>query len=570
MVYCLTWHGTVVREQGASGRLIHVLAVPVRSTAIDWWVDEVNTGEAAPGEAPLGDATQAASAIYVQRDGAYLCADPMTGVAQFDRDAVGIWETFLPLTKDDLARLRRLLGWYWSENEAGPGERPVLRENFKLCVGTCEMDLRHGVPVPDVAAVRFTDAVSGRSFRAMEPVAAAQGAECKLRRLPFDQQAPLVANAAAFAATPNSRMNITGDREYGFLPLAACRSDQDWMQERLSQGGTRALGPQTLYCQAVRENDKYVLLTRGQEGLLFNKDGASNETGYLLSSIAPNANPIIGREGDDFYIAHGMLERAPRLAGPHVVFYGGNLSNYYHWLIDALLPLHALMPYLPRGAKLLIPGSLRQFHDGPAATAGRIVDHMEALREWGFDDLPTVEVADPVCHVEEVYWIDQCFIGQMPARLLRAARDAVLARLPPAQGVASPKRIYLRRRDTRSVANAKLIEKAAANNGFEIYEMEGMSPRAQIELFRDAEFVMGPHGAALANLLFCKPGTKVIEFSPESEFRPYFAQISDKLDLVHGVLPCPTHNGRFDGRMTVDVEKLRMLLRQMLFMLQSA
>jgi capsular polysaccharide biosynthesis protein len=149
---------------------------------------------------------------------------------------------------------------------------------------------------------------------------------------------------------------------------------------------------------------------------------------------------------------------------------------------------------------------------------------------------------------------------------VRTARERALARMPASDN-AGGKRVYVTRKHMRFVANAEQIEQIAKVAGFATYDLEGMTPRAQMALFRDAEFVIGPHGAGLANLLFCAPGTKVIELSPDSEFRPYFAQISDKLDLSHAVLPCAVHGQGFNGRMTVDVDKFRMLLRQMLFRL---
>lgn len=38
-----------------------------------------------------------------------------------------------------------------------------------------------------------------------------------------------------------------------------------------------------------------------------------------------------------------------------------------------------------------------------------------------------------------------------------------------------------------------------------------MSLLEQIQLFANAEIVIGPHGAGMANILFCDPGTKVVE-----------------------------------------------------------
>ena len=52
--------------------------------------------------------------------------------------------------------------------------------------------------------------------------------------------------------------------------------------------------------------------------------------------------------------------------------------------------------------------------------------------------------------------------------------------------------------------------------------MDNLSIFEQINLFHNAEFIIAPHGAALTNLAFCKPGTRVMElFSPNYLFDFY-------------------------------------------------
>ena len=88
-------------------------------------------------------------------------------------------------------------------------------------------------------------------------------------------------------------------------------------------------------------------------------------------------------------------------------------------------------------------------------------------------------------------------------------------------------------------------------------------PPEQIGMFRDAEMIVGPHGAGLSNIMFSAPGTRVMEFMPLAEYRSFFADISDKLGHVHAVLPCPTSDGGFQGDMTVDIGAMRNLLGQL-------
>ena len=63
------------------------------------------------------------------------------------------------------------------------------------------------------------------------------------------------------------------------------------------------------------------------------------------------------------------------------------------------------------------------------------------------------------------------------------------------------------------------------------------SVREQIRMFRSAKVVISPHGAGLSNILFCQPGTTVIELpSHDSQLR-YFQYISMAMGLTHVVTP---------------------------------
>jgi capsular polysaccharide biosynthesis protein len=53
--------------------------------------------------------------------------------------------------------------------------------------------------------------------------------------------------------------------------------------------------------------------------------------------------------------------------------------------------------------------------------------------------------------------------------------------------------------------------------------MESMSVAQQASLLANAKIVVAPHGGGLTNLVFCQPGTKVIEiFSPNYVYPCYW------------------------------------------------
>ena len=69
-----------------------------------------------------------------------------------------------------------------------------------------------------------------------------------------------------------------------------------------------------------------------------------------------------------------------------------------------------------------------------------------------------------------------------------------------------PKKIYLRRTSKiRKLINSKEIEKHLFDNGFVIVESENLTFLQQVALFSNAESIIAPSGASLANMIFSKP-----------------------------------------------------------------
>lgn len=59
-------------------------------------------------------------------------------------------------------------------------------------------------------------------------------------------------------------------------------------------------------------------------------------------------------------------------------------------------------------------------------------------------------------------------------------------------------------------------------NGLVVAELESMTFAEQVHLFRGARAIIGIHGAGLANMVFCRPGTTLIEVDPEWPFHWVF------------------------------------------------
>ena len=72
------------------------------------------------------------------------------------------------------------------------------------------------------------------------------------------------------------------------------------------------------------------------------------------------------------------------------------------------------------------------------------------------------------------------------------------------------KAIFLRRNsEYRKVVNADEVEKLFLSQGYVVIEPEKLTFLQQVELFNNAKSIVSSSGAALANMIFSPPGTKV-------------------------------------------------------------
>ncbi len=106
--------------------------------------------------------------------------------------------------------------------------------------------------------------------------------------------------------------------------------------------------------------------------------------------------------------------------------------------------------------------------------------------------------------------------------------------------------------------------------GFNMLTMECMTVREQARLLASADIVVAPHGGGLTNLVFCRPGTKVVEFFSPNYLNVCYWSICNHVGLEYyylvgeGVRPAEGADPSlvYDN-ITVNVENLRMILKKL-------
>ncbi len=552
---------TLLRADTEQGTVIHAPLWPAAGDAQDIMLDLpacLTDSVTVPGlsgmtiEPGPGDGL-----VYVAREGRDLCVHPAQRAAFLRGHGEGRFP-FLIVADTALAALRDILAHRW-RFESGEVCTAFPLEPFLLDFGHVSVDLARFMPVQDEARE------DGYTLPApSSPIVVRRGdkhgPEILLRQRTATWNLPHAQTNAALLEAPQARFLPDAETEMLALPITVCAEDHAWLHDKPYGGVGQLVGRHRCHPWIIRERDKFVMLARHTEGGIFDEHGVFTDTGYYRHLGTGGERhlampPGMRCDGDRLFVDRAALDRAPRLAGPHIVFTMPHLANYAHWLIDCILPLTLLVAHAPADAKIILPATLRGFGNHPM----RICDHHDILRVLGLSTLPSVEVTEPFVLAEDVMWVEHPFIHNMPGVCLRDLRDIVMPKPAPSRDL----NIYIARRGSRKVQNAPQIERFLHQRGFTIMAVDDMSFQQQIDAFSRAAWVVAPHGAELGNLLFCQPGTRVLELSPEIDYKPYFSYVCNKLGLTHGVLPCATRDGTFGGDMEVDMGKFVALYRMM-------
>ena len=90
--------------------------------------------------------------------------------------------------------------------------------------------------------------------------------------------------------------------------------------------------------------------------------------------------------------------------------------------------------------------------------------------------------------------------------------------------------------DRRPLVEAEKIWAGLQKLGFTQIEPEKMSVAEQARAFRSARVVVGAHGAGLANLAFCHPGTQIIELFSPLYVNACYRNLSLAAGILHGAV----------------------------------
>lgn len=232
------------------------------------------------------------------------------------------------------------------------------------------------------------------------------------------------------------------------------------------------------------------------------------------------------RELEEDFVSEGYLP-----AKTVVVPWGLGTASYGDFIIQVLPKLCRLITTIPAADREQIFLCLPEFSSFPWA---REYLHMVGIGENQIHDgNHTVKVSEG----------GNIFVGTGPSAACHIAhpddllimRELITPHFPETRSKPH-RRIYISRRTGRAMQNEVELIPGLEERGFEILSLEGLSVREQIGLFREACFIVGPHGAGHANLMWSAPGTTLLEVFHPSWMHPCYGILASLMGLHYHCL----------------------------------
>lgn len=158
----------------------------------------------------------------------------------------------------------------------------------------------------------------------------------------------------------------------------------------------------------------------------------------------------------------------------------------------------------------------------------------------------------------ELIKLDDFMMSGWLLRILKSRCQSELS------GAVHKRRIFVSRKNTTNsrLINEKEVIKFFVEFGFDVVFPEELSVSEQSYLFASADIIVATSGAAMANILFCEPGTTVVCIIPREHNFYLYSSMANLLGMNYKVINADiVRKAAYPGmdEFKVDIKKLKML-----------
>ena len=243
------------------------------------------------------------------------------------------------------------------------------------------------------------------------------------------------------------------------------------------------------------------------------------------------------------------------IAGRVAIITSLNADNYYHWMFD-ILPRFEILQKSGLTADYYVINSTNRFQK----------ESLQVL------NIPIERIFNPTksTHIEADELIVPSLLG--PAFRMtpqpQACKYLRSTFLPRVKAQKAHRALYITRDDARNrcVINEAEVKAEVTSLGFEVVSLSNVPVLQQVELFSEANIVVGPHGAGFTNAVFCPPDAVLIEFIPKKPWIDCYERLARfvgmRYDSIVGTERGVSQDHLSSYDHAVDITVLRKLLRQ--------
>ena len=292
-----------------------------------------------------------------------------------------------------------------------------------------------------------------------------------------------------------------------------------------------------------------------------------SENGFIKIDDCLIAESVHQDHLDSMYLDlffHKLVKIKPKkISGRLAVVTSGSPQCYGHWVADILGKVILLKEHEVDYDWLYVPFNKR-FMKETLILLG--VDPLKIIEPKGlFDFLQADELIVPSYVARRILpnnrFFEQKYLlaHYLPNWLIYYLRDLFLPLVNNKNLNLFCKKIFISRKDSgyRVVENEDEIFRLFEQRGFKRYFLSELSMIEQVALFRDAEIIAGPHGSGFSNLIYCNPGTKIIEIFQKRLDLSFFyiaQQIQFDYDYILTTSLCDGI-GQKSSKISVDIIK---------------
>jgi len=248
-----------------------------------------------------------------------------------------------------------------------------------------------------------------------------------------------------------------------------------------------------------------------------------DEDGQLLEDVSVEW----GRKAEENWAFRRLLLPKPQpVTGRTLVLASTGGDTYFHWMTDVLprLSLAGRAGYnIASFDWVLVNGLTHPFQQ-------------ETLKHLGIQKNRCLSFHK----TELAYEMEEAVLPSLPGVPGVVPPESVdyLRNAFPAGKTPRGRKIFIGRGEAkhRLLTHEKEIWAQLQKRGYDSVDCGKMSVQEQAEVFGSAEVVVGAHGAALTNLVFCRPGTRVVELFSPAYVNPCYRDLCVAAGLRHAAV----------------------------------